>query len=1781
MSCPLGFLSRVLLAGVALGASVLHAQVRFSEIMYHPVEEAAFNPDGTPFLDLTSDVHEFLELHNPGAAVVVIGGWKITGGVEYTFPPGTRVEPGQFLVVAKDKTRLAAVTDYQLKESALHGPYEGQLSNQGETLRLRNASDELVDSVPYSSVFPWAISADALGADEEWTGLKNRDYQYRGRSLERVSYTHPANDPANWLASPIPSNPSPGRANAIRRAQPLPIVTTLSVYQDSDEQRLIRHNQPARIDASFSASNELGAVEIEYFVDDIDAANEPIAALAMSAVGDAVNVRFTRLLPGQPDRSVVRYRVVATRAGQREVVSPRADDPFAWHAYFVTPVRTASVPTYDCFLSAASYSRLNSNINGSPRRVTSPDPPGNPRVAWNATEPAVFVHDGIVRDIRMRHHGSRYNRNPNRNSFKWFFPRYNQYLDTDAIFETDKGNDFVVGHGLFINAGLPVSGVRYVDLYINNAPVMRRLEQGEFNGDLLDAYHLAQQKLYPGSALEPSGEIYKSVGTIDLNGEGPYGRGDGRRLSKLPTWSALKMYEWTYSQQNSGWRGHTDFKKMIDAMWLARGDSPSAPKPNISALRDFFTEYFDIDAMLTFLAVENWACPWDDTTQNHFLWRRSNGKWGMLPWDCDAWFGRGDNTPASSSIYIGEVGNANNNFRGPNFFKDGFLKAFRSEYKARLYLLNHTLLHPENITAMGYSSIRSFADARFVAVNQQCGLGVFQRPTKPVNRGPVAGGSAVPNAALRASEYAHSANPPSSHTLTTWEIRRADGTYRAPEFKATSATSLTSLTIPFVELDFGQTYFWRCTYLDAQGHPSFASDETAFTFGSIPGSQTNLVTFISLNAATLWKYNQSGVNLGTAWRERSFDDAPWPVGPALLALETAALPEPIRSPLILGPTTYYFRHHFPYEGPASALLQLRTVLDDGAVVYLNGREVWRNRINGSPPLFTTFANTAVGDAVYEGPFDVPVTNLVSGDNVLAVEVHQSSAGSTDVVFGLSLAARTITTLSGDVVLNEVLANNRTAVAHAGSFPDYVELFNTSERTVDLTGFSLSDNVNNPEKYIFPNGTKIAARGYLLVWCDKALGLPGLHTGFALDAASQTLALFAPSTDGTVVKDSLVFGPQASDLALGRSAEGALPWQPNQPTPEAPNRAQSTAALAGVRINEWLASPDSGEDWFELYNPHPLPVLLGGHFLTGDLTELRQSLIPSLSVIAAHGYQRFIADGNGDLGADHVDFKLSAGGDTIALVSSNRNVIDFVTFLQQATDVSEGRLPDGTAIIVRFPATPSPAEPNYLPLTNIVINEILSHSQVPAEDAIELLNLSSSTVDMSGWYLSDDRFLPRKYRLPAGTIINSDGFTVLYEQQFSVGDEWTGFALKPAQGDDVVLSATDAAGLLTGYRALARLGAAFNGVSFGRFVTSTGVDYVPMSRLSFGGEPFSTLEEFRTGTGQANTYPRIHPLAITEIMYRPPDQIVGGVTNDNIAHEYVELRNTSPLAVDLFDPDRPTNTWRIRGGIVLDFPQGLTVPPGAQLLLVSFAATNTSALESFGTAYPHSVGSRVVGPYSGKLANSRDRIELQQPDIPDPELAAPGEESVVPYVVVDQVGYTDSVPWPSAADGKGPSLHRINPALYGNDPANWHAAPPTPGRTGTEPSAQDSDGDGLPDSWEDTYGLDRRNPADAALDLDNDGFTNHQEFAAGTDPKDPQSRLWLQATRQVISGTRQIRLQFPAVAGRTYVLEYFDELAIGNWVNLGSGTSPVVAGLISITDILPTGFGQRYYRVRAL
>jgi hypothetical protein len=322
----------------------------------------------------------------------------------------------------------------------------------------------------------------------------------------------------------------------------------------------------------------------------------------------------------------------------------------------------------------------------------------------------------------------------------------------------------------------------------------------------------------------------------------------------------------------------------------------------------------------------------------------------------------------------------------------------------------------------------------------------------------------------------------------------------------------------------------------------------------------------------------------------------------------------------------------------------------------------------------------------------------------------------------------------------------------------------------------------------------------------------------------------------------------------------------------------------------------------------------------------------------------------------------------------------------------------------------PDAPSGIP--RVLISEALTHTDPPLVDAIELYNLCGPDVDIGGWFLTDDARDPKKFRIPPGTIIRGCGYLVFNETQFGVGP--TGFSLS-SRGEDVYLFSGDANTNLTGYAHGFSFGAAANGVSFARWTLSTGEDLFPA---------------FETYTpGVTNSYPIIGPVVVTEIMYNP----LRGQS------EYVELKNMSTNTVALFHVGYPSNTWRING-LNFEFPLNTVLAPGEVALVVG------GNIAAFRQRY--SIGAQMqVFSFPGSLQNDGETIALQRPDAPD--------DDFIPYITVDEVRYNDRVPWPTAADGTGPSLHKRHEQFFGSEPFAWVAATPSPGRadpvSGTPPT----------------------------------------------------------------------------------------------------------------------------------
>jgi hypothetical protein len=280
------------------------------------------------------------------------------------------------------------------------------------------------------------------------------------------------------------------------------------------------------------------------------------------------------------------------------------------------------------------------------------------------------------------------------------------------------------------------------------------------------------------------------------------------------------------------------------------------------------------------------------------------------------------------------------------------------------------------------------------------------------------------------------------------------------------------------------------------------------------------------------------------------------------------------------------------------------------------------------------------------------------------------------------------------VLNEVLARNEGVVIDGnGNWPDFVEFLNPGASPFDMSGMTLRRDSLLDADWIFPAGSIVPAGGYLRLWCDPSRPSDLTNIGKALSDNGGGVWLFAANGQQM---DGVDYGPQAPNLSFGKLSDV---WRLlAQPTPGAAN---GSAALLGspanLKINEWMASPNGGEDWLEIYNVDALPVDLGGLYLSddGSLAGRTNTAIPQRSFIAPHGYTVFEASGDSTAAPNATNFKIAAEGEALRLYSAALIALDGVDFGLAVSSVSRGRYTDGSATQRDFPGTTSRGFANYI------------------------------------------------------------------------------------------------------------------------------------------------------------------------------------------------------------------------------------------------------------------------------------------------------------------------------------------------------------------------------------------------------------------------------------------------------------------------------------------------------
>jgi hypothetical protein len=227
-----------------------------------------------------------------------------------------------------------------------------------------------------------------------------------------------------------------------------------------------------------------------------------------------------------------------------------------------------------------------------------------------------------------------------------------------------------------------------------------------------------------------------------------------------------------------------------------------------------------------------------------------------------------------------------------------------------------------------------------------------------------------------------------------------------------------------------------------------------------------------------------------------------------------------------------------------------TVIEAGGFLL-----IWADNASSSDGLHASFGLNASGEAVglFAADGDSEIDSVVFDAQLSDVAYGRLPDGTANWTYltptpGLQNEEREsnggptepVDEVPEGLVINEFMADNAATIAGPdGNSPDWIELYNGGNESVNLAGMYLTDDLNNPMKWQFPNDTVIEAGGYLLIWAD-ASDSAGLHCGFGLRANGEDIALFA--SDGTTLIDSITYTKQLQDVSYGRVSDGAETWE---------------------------------------------------------------------------------------------------------------------------------------------------------------------------------------------------------------------------------------------------------------------------------------------------------------------------------------------------------------------------------------------------------------------------------------------------------------------------------------------------------------------------------------------------------------------------------------------------------------------------------------------------------------
>jgi len=369
-----------------------------------------------------------------------------------------------------------------------------------------------------------------------------------------------------------------------------------------------------------------------------------------------------------------------------------------------------------------------------------------------------------------------------------------------------------------------------------------------------------------------------------------------------------------------------------------------------------------------------------------------------------------------------------------------------------------------------------------------------------------------------------------------------------------------------------------------------------------------------------------------------------------------------------------------------------------------------------------------------------------------------------------------------VVISEILASNTGYPNAAGKICDYIEIHNTANHALDLTGFRLGD-LAGENRYLFPAGTILEADEYFVIWCESESKDPE-YAPFGISRSGGEE--FCLITKNNAIADRVTTVAVGLDEAMARLEDGT--WGLTEhPTPGAANDTYVEAIrdfynpdVSSVRISEY-SSAENGYcaeiqlrcDWVELHNTDDEPADLSGYTLSDNAGNDKYA-VPAGTVLPGDGYLVIFCDADAD-GGTVAPFMLDAdGGETLVLKTPDGKVVEFLD-TQRMENGSCAYFADGWEITQKLSPGYENTENGYTAFLTgigadvgrITISEVMSGEQYILDngmngfsDWVELCNNGDVPVELGCWSLSDDPAEPDKWMFPE-LVLDAGERTVIF------------------------------------------------------------------------------------------------------------------------------------------------------------------------------------------------------------------------------------------------------------------------------------------------------------------------------------------------------------------------------------------------------------------------------------